>query len=148
MAREKKVVVIDREGRDSGKKFLITEMSAFNTNRWALACARQLAKSGVELPQDVVDLGIGGVINAVKNAVHNPSELGDSFNQSLLKGFLYLMANVEEQKIFTLLDDLLGCVQLQNEQGYPIELMIDEHIEESSTLNKLYLEVFNIHSFF
>jgi hypothetical protein len=146
--RNTKTIIIERDGRDKGKMFMLTEMSAWNTNRWGLNCAKQLAKSGVELPQELVDMGIGGIINGIRNAVANPTEEGDFYTTSLLKAFLYLMANVDEDQLFKLLSDLIECVQLQTTDGAIIQLLPEHHIEESSTFNTLYKEVFQLHSFF
>jgi hypothetical protein len=146
--RQTKTIIIERDGRDKGKMFVLTEMSAWDTNKWGLACAKQLAKSGVELPQELVDMGIGGIINGVRNAVNNPSENGDFFTISLLKAFLFLMANVDENQLNKLLGDLIQCVQFQSETGAVMQLLPDHHIEESSTFNTLYSEVFQLHSFF
>jgi len=146
--RNSKTIIIEREGRDKGKMFVITEMSAWNTNKWGLSCARQLAKSGVELPQELVDMGIGGIINGIRQSISNPTENGDFFTNSLLKAFLYLMANVDEQQLLKLLAELIACVKLQTADGNVMELLPEHHIEESSTFNTLYSEVFQLHSFF
>jgi len=122
-------------------------MSAWKTNQWGLNAAKQLAKSGIELPQELVDLGIGGIINGVRSAINGTTDR-DFFTSSLLKGFMYLMANVDEDKLEKLLSELLDCVQLQTETGSVIQLLPEYHIEESSTLNNLYSEVFQLHSFF
>ena len=54
MSRQTKTIIIDREGRDKGKMFVITEMSAWKTNQWGLNAAKQLAKSGIELPRSLL----------------------------------------------------------------------------------------------
>ncbi len=148
MARIKKTVAVEKDGRDKDKLFEITEMSAWDTNQWGIRCAKQLAKSGIDLPQEIVDLGIAGVVSTFKKSLISKSKEADEYGSSFVKAFMVLAAGVEEEKLFILLNDLLSCVKFKNKKGDAMDLLIDEHIEDSSTLNLLYSEVFQLHNFF
>ncbi|NML93806.1 hypothetical protein [Novosphingobium olei] len=60
--RKHKTVTIDAEGRDKGKSFLIVEKSAWETEKWALQALSVLAKSGMEIPDDVASAGAIGLL--------------------------------------------------------------------------------------
>lgn len=49
MARKTEIYVVTKDGRDKGKRFLITEMSAMRAERWATRALLALTKSGENL---------------------------------------------------------------------------------------------------
>jgi hypothetical protein len=60
MARRTKEVVITDEGRDQGKVFLLTEMPAMQADRWALRAMLAIAHSGVNVPEELLGMGMAG----------------------------------------------------------------------------------------
>lgn len=140
MARTTKTLKL-KKGRDKGKILIITEMSAWNSNRWMIGFVKQLAKSGVELPSEISDLGIAGLLGVIQ-------EEGDTLNSpTFFKTLLSLASNVNENELFSLLDSLLSCVEFRTEGGHEIEFN-PEQIEESASFNIIYSEVFQVHNFF
>ena len=140
MARTTKTLKL-KKGRDKGKILIITEMSAWNSNRWMIGFVKQLAKSGVELPSEISDLGIAGLLGVIQ-------EEGDTLNSpTFFKALLSLASNVNENELFLLLDGLLACVEFRTEGGHEIEFNPDQ-IEESASFNVIYSEVFQVHNFF
>ena len=60
MAR-KTTTFIATDGRDKGKRFLITEMSAYQSEEWAARALFAVMHSGVEVPDEVLSAGFAGV---------------------------------------------------------------------------------------
>ncbi len=58
----KTIVVATQDGRDAGKAFLITEMSARQAEKWAAKAFLALAKSGADVPDDLAGAGIVGLV--------------------------------------------------------------------------------------
>ncbi len=54
-------IKIDADGRDNGKTFVLTEMDADNAERWALRLAFALMNSGVDLPDNIIGMGMAGI---------------------------------------------------------------------------------------
>lgn len=48
-------------GRDAGRRFKITEMSAFDAFDWGTRALLAMAKSGVDIPPDIAQRGMAGV---------------------------------------------------------------------------------------
>ncbi len=61
MARRTATVTVTAPGRDQGKTFELTEMSAAQAEDWALRAFLALARSGVEIPEDVEASGFAGI---------------------------------------------------------------------------------------
>lgn len=140
MARNTKKITINK-GRDKGKTFSITEMSAWDSNRWMISFLKQLAKSGNSLPTDISDLGIAGLLAVIQNE-------GDALKSpTFFKSLMSVASNIDEQDLFPLLDKLLTCVSLITPKGHEIDFTTDQ-IEDSSTFSTLYSEVFQAHVFF
>ena len=131
MARKTQVVTIDAEGRDLGKVFLLTEMSAAQAEWWATRAFLALAKSGVDLPSGASDAGMAGLAVA---------------------GFRALPA-MDPAQAKPLLDEMLTCIRIipdptktMPDSGLPYaRVPLDGEIEEVATLVKLRLEVFKLH---
>lgn len=77
------------EGRDKGKIFYITEMPASQAERWAMRAILALAKSGVDLPEDIASLGMGGLAAVGVRA----------------------LAGLRYEDAGPLLDEMMSCVQ-------------------------------------
>ena len=127
--RRTKIVTIDDKGsRDYGKHYLITEMDAFRGEWFAIRVGLLLAQSGVELGEATgfQALAIAGIMSLTK---------------------------IKPEELKPLLDEMLGCVQVIPDLNYPnnrrpVGMMLAGDITEVSTLFKLRLEIFELHTGF
>jgi hypothetical protein len=62
--RKAKVVTIEAEGRDKGKSFLVTEMSAMAAEKWAVKAVLALGRAGAEVPDEALEAGMLGILAA------------------------------------------------------------------------------------
>lgn len=60
--RHKKTVVIEDEGRDRGKEFLITELSSYEAEQWVWQLIPVLAAAGVEIDEDTLKGGFSRIM--------------------------------------------------------------------------------------
>ena len=124
MALKTKKIVIEK-GRDSGKEFLITEMSAAKIDNWAMRVLLALAGSNID-----VGAASDGMLGMAKVAL---SALG----------------KIPPDTAIPLLDELLECVQIVPKGGSPRELNLDlNDIEDFTNLFFLRKEVFQMHTDF
>lgn len=128
MARRITRVSITDEGRDKGKLFVLTEMSASQAEWWATRALKALAGSGiVEVPQTAIDAGFAAVA---------------AFG-------LRLLGNMDLSLARELLDEMFSCVQRQpGKDERIVRPLIEDDIEEVATRIKLRVEVFNLHAGF
>lgn len=129
MGRKTEIVLIDAEGRDKGKRFLITEMSAYAAEQWATRALISLLGSGAPMPEGIEVAGMAGL-----------AEMG-------LRAF----SGLSYDKLKPLLDEMMTCVQAMPDPRKPsvvMPLIVDTHIEEIMTLVKLRTEVWNLHTGF
>lgn len=134
MARKTKVVVIpapktgERENRDAGKAFLLTEMDAVRTEKWAARALLAIAAGGVDIPPEVLQMGAPAVVAA---------------------GFrsLVTMAFADAEP---LLDEMMQCVSFIPDRRKPdVTRPLDpEDIDEVTTLLTLRGEVVELHTGF
>lgn len=138
MARKTKIWTVDTPGRDKGKGFLITEMSADKAERWALKALLALANGGAKLPDGVLDAGMAGIASMAGAVV---------LSLRHLQGTRY-------EDVAELLDEMMECVRFQppgtTSDGLPLpSQMLFEgdncQIEEVSTRIKLRWEVLQVH---
>jgi len=126
MARKVETVVASY-GRDAGKQFVITEMSARGAEKWALRAMLALGRSGVDLPDDA---GGGGI--AVLAAVGLRAIISARFEDAE-----------------PLLDEMISCVEIVPDPASPAvkrRIMPDDaDIEEVATILWLRSEVFRVH---
>lgn len=126
--RKTKFTSITRAGRDSGKKFLLTEMSALRADKWATRLLMAMVEAGVELPTDIYETGMAGV-----------AAVG-------FKAVLTMKFDTAEM----LLDELMTCVEIVPDPN-KTEVrrgLIGDDIEEVATLMILRSEVFELHTGF
>ena len=124
MALKTKKIVIEKD-RDSGKEFLITEMSAAKIDNWAMRVLLALAGSNID-----VGAASDGILGMAKVAL---SALG----------------KIPPETAIPLLDELLECVQIVPKGGSPRELNLDlNDIEDFTNLFFLRKEVFQMHTDF
>jgi len=128
MARQVSIVVIDAEGRDKGKRFQITEMSASQAERWAIRAFLAIAATGVEIPDDLRESGFAGIAAMGLRAL----------------GFLSFEAAEP------LLDEMFGCIMLIPDASNPsfTRPLIETDIEEVATRLRLRSAVIELHTGF
>lgn len=114
-------------GRDAGKKYKITEMPAEQAFDWGCKALLAMAKSGVNIPDDIVEQGMAGVALVVVRAV----------------------GGLEFMSINSLKKELLGCVSIYVDPKAnslhvrPITGQGD--IEEARTIYDLCVAVIELH---
>jgi|GEM_PF-370466 len=134
--RKHKIVEITAEGRDQGKKFLIVEKSAFETEKWAARAISALSRTGVGVDDELIASGaIGLVVVGLEALKQLPFE-----------------------DLEPLMDDMMTCVSfvpdtkqvLENGRPYSRRLDLgddedDGDICEVATIFKLREEVLELH---
>jgi hypothetical protein len=130
MARKVKMIRIpaDPPSRDAGKTFQLTEMSAAQSEKWALRALGAIANSGMEIPEDVMRLGMGALV-----------AVG-------FKGLLTMQFDEAEP----LLDEMMDCIVIVPDPKNPgvVRPVDDEDIEDVTTRLTLRSEVFELHTGF
>ena len=124
--RKKKTVTIESEGRDKGKLFVLTEMPAAKAEGLALKIILLLTKSGINIPQNLEDLGVAG----------------------LASYGLELLSYIKYDDLEPIIDEVWKCVQIQGSNGVTRKLIEDDEsgdIEEISTRFFLKKEVISLH---
>lgn len=116
---------VEDKGRDQGKLFLITEMSARQAENWAMRALLALMNGQVEVPEDVASLGMAKL-----------AEIG-------LKKLGSLSFEVAEP----LLAELMTCIQIipDPSKTHVVRPLIESDVEEIATRIKLKWEVLNLH---
>jgi hypothetical protein len=113
MARRRDKVTIEREGRDKGKVFWITEMSATEGEYWAGRMLTLLAAGNTQVPSGFFQMGFEGC--AAWIAVHG------------IGGIDWTVAK-------PLLDEMMACVTIQPDPTRNItRALLDDDIEEITT---------------
>lgn len=126
MTRKTKFFPVETAGRDQGKLFLLTEMSALAAERWAQRAFLVLARSGVDVPDDIETMGFVGWA---------------SFG---MKAF----ARSYFEEVQPLLDEMLGCIQVVPDPGrreVTRACVADDDFEEVLTIAQLRREVLDLH---
>ena len=68
MRRQTKFIV-QNEGRDKGKQFVITEMSPYQSEMWAFRAFMGMISGGVQVPDHLVAMGMPGLIEMGLGAI-------------------------------------------------------------------------------
>ena len=124
MARRTEDFKVTEVGRDQGKTFRLTEMSAFHAERWAAKALLALMKSGVEVPEDVASAGLSGLAAIAMKA----------------------FGNLEPEALLPLLDEMLLCVQCIPDPRNPLpRALVEEDIEEMKTLLAIRKKLIDLH---
>lgn len=126
--RKTSTLTIDREGRDKGKTFVLTEMSAADAERWALRAFFALMNTGVEIPADIAESGMAGIASMGLQAIGKlPYEAAES-----------------------LLADMWDCVQIMPDPAKKnvVRDLIEQDIEEVATRLEIRKAVFDLHTGF
>lgn len=132
MRKTKRVVVpADWGGRDAGKTYLITEMTAAQAEKWALRLFVCLKGSEAAIPQSVQNLGMVGIAIVGLNA--------------------FLQAPIAPEQLEPLMDEMLACVQMCRIPSQPdlaSPIVTPDDIEEVKTRLWLRSEVLELHTGF
>lgn len=126
--RKTSTLTIDREGRDKGKTFVLTEMSAADAERWALRAFFALMNTGVEIPADIAESGMAGIASMGLQAIGKlPYEAAEP-----------------------LLADMWDCVQIMPDPAKKnvVRDLIEQDIEEVATRLEIRKAVFDLHTDF
>lgn len=128
MARKTSRYQVTDEGRDKGKVFLLEEMPASKSERWALRAFLAMAKNGVELPDGIEAAGFAGL---------------SSYGLSLIGKLPFEDADV-------LMDEMFGCVKILPDPSHSdfARSLVEDDIEEIATRLKLRVAVFKLHADF
>ncbi len=123
--RKTAVITIDSQGRDNGKTFLLREMPASQAEKWAMRAFLGLAKSGVEIPENISEAGMAGIATL---------------------GFRAL-SGITFDLLEPLLDEMFECVSVIPDPSRPqvVRALIEDDIEEVGTRLRLRKEVFALH---
>lgn len=120
--RKTATITIDDAGRDNGKVFVLTEMSAYQSENWAARAIFAMMNAGVDIPDNIAEAGLAGIAAlGIKSLTH-----------------------VSFEAAKPLLDEMLECVQFQPSPKV-IRALVETDIEEVATLLRLRKEVFALH---
>lgn len=126
--RKIKDVVITEDGRDKGKVYRLTEKDAMTAWKWGIRAMLALTKTGVEVPDEVMKMGVVGIL-----------AVG-----------LYRLQFIAWGDMEPLIDEMMTCVKIMPTPSRPdvIRELFPDDIEEVSTLTTLGKEVFELHTGF
>jgi hypothetical protein len=114
-------VIIDADNRDKGKRFLLTEMSAYQAERWARKVISTLARRGVQVPVGTELAGMAAFPSLTP---------------------LTMMSWIDDD---ALIGEIMSCVHAWPE-GSPIpRRLVESDTEEILTLAYLKMEVIALH---
>jgi hypothetical protein len=121
MARKESTFVADT-GRDKGKTFLITEMSASQAESWAFRVILAIGNAGIEIPDNLASQGMAGLMAV---------------------GYMNLL-KIPFEAAKPLLDEMMGCVQIAPSPNVKRPL-IEDDIEEVKTRLSLRKAIWDLH---
>ena len=117
-----------KDGRDSGKAYQITEMPAAKAEKWAARVMLSMSRNGVNIPDDIAQSGLAGLIAFGIRAI----------------------CSMSFEDAEPLMDEMFKCVVAVPNPARP-ELtrgLIDDDIEEVNTRLILRKEIFKLHTEF
>lgn len=125
MARKTQVFMVDTEGRDLGKHFLLTEMPAAQAERWAFRAFMAAASHGIDVDDSIV---AGGMAGLASNAI-------------------VFLSRIPFDEAQPLLDEMMECVQcLPDPKNLKlVRGLVDSDIEEISTRLSLRKAILTLH---
>lgn len=118
MRKEKEITIT--EGRDAGKTFKITEMSATQADRWATKALCLVGKSGCSIIDLFNKISTGGILNVLGDLGYDGAE--------------------------PLMEELLNCCSFKKD-GVDVQMkgaMVDSVIEDWTTIFKLRKEALDL----
>jgi hypothetical protein len=129
--RRTATITIQREGRDQGGVFTLTEMPAIPATEWFLRAAQLLVRSGADVPENFLQMGAAGMVTV---------GLG-----TILTG----ISKASWHEVKPLLDELLACVTTYQPPGAAVPMaqwnVIKGQIQEPATILQLHEEVVSLH---
>lgn len=132
MSRKSITFPIEAEGRDKGKVFVITEMSAWKGFDWASRVFFALMNADVEIPANLIQAGVSGVA-AISGA-------------DFVKFMMDMLAKVPYYTAKPILEELVSCVQIQpGDDPRIVRELVENDIEEILTILSLQKEAFKLH---
>ncbi len=136
VGRKEYVVRVLDEGRDQGKVFLLTEMSALKAERWATKAG--LASVAAALAKGI-DLGVADPTKAAENGMAFVAFLGSQ-----------LFANLDYGTATELLDEMMTCVKIvaDGKNKLMARTPYEDEYGEVKTLVQLREAVFEMHTGF
>lgn len=126
MSRRTSRVTITSEGRDKGKTFVLTEMSADQAERWAFRAFLGLVQSGAEISESSLSSGMAGL-----------AAIG-----------VQALGGLRWDVLEPLLEEMWTCVQYEHAPGRPLQSVVDginSQIEEVRTRVELRIALFELH---
>ena len=121
MAR-KEATFIGESGRDKGKQFHITEMSASRAESWAIRVLLAIGNAGIEVPDGLAAQGMAGLMAVgYMNLLKIPFEVAEP-----------------------LLEEMMSCVQIIPSASVR-RALIEDDIEEVTTRLQLRKAIWNLH---
>lgn len=128
MPRKEVTVHIVSAGRDRDKVFHITEMSASRAEDWAVRLFLALARSGVEIPDDIASAGLAGIAFLSLN----------------------MLGSVRYDDAAPLMREMMECVKIipDPRQLAVMRPLIEDDIEEVRTRMELRSHVIELHTGF
>lgn len=128
MRKTKIVTIPANDSRDAGKVFLLTEMDADKAERWATRAFFAMAANGIDIPPEVMQLGLGALAAVGVRAI--------------------LTAKFEDA--LPLLDEMMECIAvIPDPRKVDFTRPLDkDDIEEVATRLMLRSEVFELHTGF
>ena len=121
MAR-KEASFVAQTGRDKGKEFLITEMSATQAESWAFRVILAIGNAGIEIPDNLASQGMAGLMAV---------------------GYMNLL-KIPFDAAKPLLDEMMGCVQIVPSANIKRPL-IEDDIEEVKTRLLIRKAIWDLH---
>jgi len=121
MARKETTFVADT-GRDTGKQFLITEMSASQAENWAFRVILAIGNAGIDIPEGLAAQGMSGL---------------------LAIGYMNLL-KIPFEAAEPLLNEMMDCVQIIPSVNVKRKLFEDD-IEEVITRLQLRKSIWDLH---
>ena len=125
--RKTATVTIDKDNRDKGKVFVLEEMPAAQGERWAIRTFLAMARSGVQIPDEIASSGLAGI-----------AMLG-----------LRAIAGIAYDDAAPLLAEMLSCIKFVPDSDRPNVTLPypnwESQVEEIDTLLHLRAEIFKLH---
>lgn len=121
MAR-KEATFVGEVGRDKGKQFHITEMSASKAESWAIRVLLAIGNAGIEVPDGLAEQGMAGLMAV---------------------GYMNLL-KIPFETARPLLDEMMECVQIAPSANIK-RALIEDDIEEVTTRLQLRKAIWSLH---
>lgn len=162
MARRSIELKIQEKGRDQGKLFKITEMSAFDTEEWAERSINAIIRNANSEELNILlplvysymhQLNEGKSFEEIKTASEEGKAIINQATETLAIYFAAMFFQLPYDDLKILTTPLLKCCAIylnpgQNDLAEPVLNNPNQYIEESATLFTLKREAFKLHTDF